>query len=68
MSPQSVEDVKRVIHVTVPIEATDDEADRLMDLVATAAYDMERGQWDPMVYSHTQDCHESDHCGNGANS
>jgi hypothetical protein len=59
---EAVDKVARVIHVTIYDEATEEECDRLMDRVAVAAYDMERGPWDPMVFSHTQDCHLSDHC------
>lgn len=53
---------KVTMHVNVPPEATDEEVDELLDIIAQAAYEMPRGKWDPFVSMHGGECHRSDGC------
>lgn len=53
--------IKRVIHVVIWDEAPDDEIEQLEELLADTIYDMPRGKWDPMIWSHTNDCEDNPH-------
>jgi len=52
----------RTIHIGVPEEATEAERELLEDMIAAVAYNMKRGTWDPLVWSHDGECETSSHC------
>ena len=51
------------IHISIPQEADNDEAEWFLEEVIKATEDIEiKGEWDPHTYWHTEACDDSDHC------
>ena len=62
MADEDLKD-RRVMHISIPIEATEEEATDFDIIVTDFVLDsFVWGNWEPFIYSHPEACEDSDHC------
>ena len=62
MADEDLKD-RRVMHISIPIEATEEEAADFDIIVTNFVLDSSVwGNWEPFIHSHSGACEDSDHC------